>query len=253
MCCKSLKSTSSSPLIPEGIPTAQHPSLAPPVPPSIQMVESPKRTPAAYSISICLICFSCVVPDSRQVDGDDVDGSEAGDEGNSEDPLPPPPPSPQPRPPQPPPAGGPGGDHDGAAPKRRKVRAGWERLEVWKDDQFMGELVWNDAMTSLNAHCPNAAHCTQGHCHTDRSLTDGRKAGQGRPLGFLLAWLFEHAACATKDLHQDLKKSLGQAFGLQKRRDARDWARAQGGAYDELFGKERPRRDGEPDEPDSIA
>ena len=124
---------------------------------------------------------------------------------------------------------------------------------MWKDEQLMGELVWNDAKTSLNAHCSNAAHCTTSHCHTDRVLTDGRRAGQGRPVGFLLAWLFEHAEHATKNLHQDLKKTLGQAAGWQKRRDARAWARAQGGTCDELFGIERPRHDGEPDEPDTIA
>ena len=66
--CKSRKSTSSSPVIPEGIPTTQHPSLAPP-PTFHPNGRKPQRTPAAYSISISLIFFSCVVPDPRQVDG----------------------------------------------------------------------------------------------------------------------------------------------------------------------------------------
>ena len=81
--------------------------------------------------------------------------------GSGEDDVPPPPPAPPP----PPLAGRPSGSgnrlpaedalvplaEESAAegePKRRKVRHGWNRLQVMGDGVHSGDLVWNEEKTS---------------------------------------------------------------------------------------------------------
>lgn len=136
-------------------------------------------------------------------------------------------------------------------PRRRRVgeRVGWTKREIYKDGRLVGELAFNHVGTNLNAHCHHPAHAVRGNCHTDRLVTGGRRPGQGRPLGFLVAWLLEQGAHEDKESHQQMKSVLGSAAGFVQRQQARQWLREQG-TFDDLFALERPRRDAEGSEPE---
>jgi hypothetical protein len=155
------------------------------------------------------------------------------------------------------------GSDDGAAPiepirKKRKqgVRAGWNTFAVIKDGTYYGDLVWNNERTQLNAHCGCAEHNLGGHCHLDKVLGAGRKAGQGRPVGVLLAWLFcgpDHDAQSHK---KAAKKYLGSSEGFAERAVARAWAREEaehGSLLGTILGLERDPESDEEDEPPRIA
>lgn len=132
-----------------------------------------------------------------------VPGAEVGVE------VPPPPPSDEQRPPK---------------PARCRAPGDWKRV-VLPDG---GVLVFDEKSNRLNAHCPAGQHTVGGtHCHTDRLTTPSARArrgfeGQGRPLGFLVAWL-RASSQATKTEHQASKKTLGSAEGWHARSEARRW------------------------------
>jgi hypothetical protein len=115
----------------------------------------------------------------------------------------------------------------------------------------LGQLVWDPAGKQLDAHCGTAAH-NAGHsrCHTDRALTTGRRKGQGRPIGFLVAWL-RCCGCPSKSDHQQLKTDLGKLNKIHERRSARAWLHGRPGAA-QVFGLERAVEAGENSEPDVI-
>ena len=54
---------------------------------------------------------------------------------------------------------------------------------------LMGVLFYYGNTKNTVAECNIEAH--GGKCHLTRTLTRGRCAGQGRPLGLLLAWLHD--------------------------------------------------------------
>ena len=159
--------------------------------------------------------------------------------------LPPPPPPPPP-PPIPPPAGAvdhPHGGHDWWY-----VPGGYIK--------FTG--------TSLNAHCTNPAHaCKKNPCRLNRtnqpSAIAGGCAGQGRPLGLLLAWLrssnhYPDMPTHKKSAVKKHKVTLEDQYftSLAVRQECRRWLLAEGPpALRE--GKERPKLHvHEPDEPIEI-
>lgn len=148
------------------------------------------------------------------------------------------PPAAPPVPPPPPEAVG----AERPARKRRAVEAGmWHRISM-----VHGELVFEERTGKINAHCNNPLHVRSGvHCHTDRLTSAGRRRGcegQGRPLGFLYAWLLESSDFSTKADHQAAKRELGSEAGFHRRVDARRRLRAM--AIDDdrlqaLFDRER--------------
>ncbi len=106
----------------------------------------------------------------------------------------------------------------------------------------------------VDAHCYAHRSLDGGECKADRltlaSMASGRE-GQGRPLGFLAAWLMYphlHEGCRTKEQHYQVKAALSKAHALEQRMEARERLRRVLGTA-RLFESERPQREGEPDEP----
>lgn len=125
------------------------------------------------------------------------------------------------------------------------------------DGRLLGQIVWNKGSESLDAHC----FCDHGKCHVDRTVRPsavGRKH-QGRPLGFLLAWLSAAPACRNRQEHQELKRGRGaQAarIGFDARRAERVRTE-QDPAWSEFVARagfaERPARADEDVEPAGLA
>jgi hypothetical protein len=136
-------------------------------------------------------------------------------------------------------------------------RDAWLRFPICDDaGAVVGELVWKDGGTSLNAHCLCQDHIDASptaKCHFDKTLTLGRKRGQGRPVGLLVAWL--RSGCADYEEHRDVKSTLGQAASLELRTDARDWLKTVPGSH-VIFQLEHLARDllhaGDASEPEVI-
>lgn len=105
-----------------------------------------------------------------------------------------------------------------------------------------GELRYYQRINRFQARCTNPAHGSQ--CRKERVAQGGRKAAQGRPLGFLAAWLAQGALHADQEEHQNIAASI--AFDV--RAAAREALRNTDGSA-ELFSAERPLRAGETDEP----
>ena len=59
------------------------------------------------------------------------------------------------------------------------------------DGTHLGQLVWNRAANSIDAHCNNPLHADGLPCAVNRTVNVPTKArpNQGRPLGLLTAWL----------------------------------------------------------------
>ncbi len=123
-----------------------------------------------------------------------------------------------------------------------------------------GHLVYNAADESIDAHCDHPDHVDpRNRCRINRkrfACKRGLKDAQGRPIGFLLAWLaaapnadsaFSHKKLAkTKDLHPDEL----ELFSRGKRCAGRQWVKTN--RLNDLLALERPRRDGEESEPEGI-
>ncbi len=121
-----------------------------------------------------------------------------------------------------------------------------------------GELVWDEKEGSIGCHC--FCHKKEGLCRTNRKLIGNEKRSpyQGRPLGFLVAWL---RSCRelSREKHQKLAKRGGQYdpeiaqwIPLERRQNARDWLESQPEMKFWLT-LERGLRDGEPCEPVVVA
>ena len=109
----------------------------------------------------------------------------------------------------------------------------------------LGDLRYNTVMNYYRAKCG------RHQCERQRTATASEyasRAGQGRPLGLLAAWLRAHD-CSCKREHV----AKGNA-SLAERRAARDFLKTLHSqeAYDEFASYERPRRENEPEEPDTV-
>ena len=111
----------------------------------------------------------------------------------------------------------------------------------------MGKLTLTAIGTRLElyATCPNKAH---GSCILTRTLKSGPRRGQGRPVGFLCAWLRAacRGDCALKADHMKYKPPFAE------RSEARHCLYALPGC-EELLEKERVAREGEGSEPEEFA
>lgn len=105
-----------------------------------------------------------------------------------------------------------------------------------------GELRYYPASQRFAAHCENPLH---GVCRREKVATGGLRPAQGRPLGYLVAWL-ERADYQTHRDHLVCTKFIS----LAERQAARLKLEEAIGANSELFAMERPRRSGEPAEPE---
>lgn len=112
----------------------------------------------------------------------------------------------------------------------------------------MGSICYYEARGDFIASCFCPEH--RGRCAKTR--TSNARAGrdqQGRPLGYLAAWLFEGAAFASTAQHMlwDPRNESGPSY--EARLSARCTARAQFEEFEALEEHERSRREGEGEEP----
>ena len=128
---------------------------------------------------------------------------------------------------------------------------------------IVGYILFNINANSLDAHCCRHEGNPKLHCSVNRTVSGAASTGvghaaQGRPLGFLVAWLrcacqFE-AGPTGRDPH--FQARLGSTGGSgflasgasAERQAAREWVR-NSPDMQALAAKERPLRDGEPEEP----
>ena len=77
-------------------------------------------------------------------------------------------------------------------PQSRKAALG--RVKTVKEDTIQiwdyGELRYNPNTHTFRAHCHHPKHM---NCSKQRTLRSGKRAGQGRPVGLLVAWLRDQA------------------------------------------------------------
>ena len=114
--------------------------------------------------------------------------------------------------------------------------------EIIRLDVTGGRLVYYAESQDLKVFCTNAGHL---NCEKKRTVKPGGRKGQGRPIGFLLAWL----ACA--DSFEDARKHVHNCKPtLAQRKEARENFKTVSG-WQALADKERERRveEGEPEEP----
>lgn len=105
-----------------------------------------------------------------------------------------------------------------------------------------GELRYYPKTRRFAAHCENPAH---GNCRREKLAFAGASAAQGRPLGYLTAWLLDSDQ-ATHAEHMCLTNVLPYSQRLDGRRALQEAL----GPNCPLFASERPRRSGESEEPE---
>ena len=107
-----------------------------------------------------------------------------------------------------------------------------------------GLLTYYSSGAFFTATCNNDLH---GRCVMTRSARVGRRRAQGRPLGFLTAWLAAGNSVDSKEDHWNRSSFPG----FEARMDAREaLAFLEGGQ--ELLDRERAQEPGEATEPDAI-
>ncbi|CAE7236522.1 unnamed protein product [Symbiodinium sp. CCMP2456] len=120
------------------------------------------------------------------------------------------------------------------------VRSGEEIIRV---DVAGGRLVYYGESQDLKVFCTNAGHL---NCEKKRTVKPGGRKGQGRPIGFLLAWL------AAADSFEDASKHVHKCKPtLAQRTEAREKFKTVNG-WQALADKERKCGEGEPEEPPSF-
>ena len=103
-----------------------------------------------------------------------------------------------------------------------------------------GEIRYYPVSRRFCAHCENPDH---GLCRIMKRSYAGAHSAQGRPLGFLMAWLQD---CGQKDHKDHLMLTINISWA--RRQQGRAALREVPGS-EALFAQERARRDGEPEEP----
>lgn len=130
-----------------------------------------------------------------------------------------------------------GGGAEGEGPSRRPA-----------DEYFSvpgGEIRFYSRTGRFVGHCENVAHGRQ--CRREKLSSSGRNRPQGRPLGYLMAWLAQGDAHASQRDHMQ----GGAKISLAERQAGREALRGINGSQF-LFDAERPRRQGEGEEPDEC-
>jgi hypothetical protein len=122
-------------------------------------------------------------------------------------------------------------------------------------------IVFDVMRDSIDAHCNCASHAHKTNsCRVNRKATGSAKGkspnalAQGRPLGFLIAWLASGMGKPNREAHHTMSNRHSctaddrEALNLARRQASRVWANSQATLVD-LLAKERGRRPDEPDEP----
>ena len=117
------------------------------------------------------------------------------------------------------------------------------RAEIYADVPG-GKITYYSTKSFYSGTCSNVAH---GRCVVSRSAEPGRRACQGRPLGFITAWLQQGETLATRAEHWNRTTWPSHAQRARAREDLTQWS---GGAELLLF--ERPLRPDEATEPEEC-
>ena len=140
------------------------------------------------------------------------------------------------------------------SPLGRSIAVPFVRKGAWRQVAFedYGFFAFDANSGRLNAHCICPRHVGRhARCHTDKVTTASTRKGaegQGRPLGFLAAWLMDSSLHSSKEDHQASKRSLGSEDSYEKRLEARMYLRILAGRDPDvqaLFAQERPATAGE--------
>lgn len=134
----------------------------------------------------------------------------------------------------------------------------WPAWPVHDDDgTYLGCLKWGEQDQILCAHClyregeENTGPPMHGLCRANRTVkpTIGARQWQGRPIGFLIAWLrlARLHACRSKADHVAMQRDIS----FEDRLVARHWAVSTPSMAEALM-KERPQRDDEDIEPEVM-
>lgn len=142
------------------------------------------------------------------------------------------------------PAPAPKGKARPKGPAKQPRRGGRESGDILYYSVPGGEIRFYPATRRFVAHCEEGRH---GQCRREKLAHGGAYAPQGRPLGYLIAWLLdndytshaEHLACTA-------------VISLEDRQAGREALKAAIGADSPLFAHERCRREGEPEEPEQC-
>jgi hypothetical protein len=120
-------------------------------------------------------------------------------------------------------------------------------LSVFRGADVVAEecIKYNPARDEFYAVCKDLRH---GRCVATRSAHGGRRAAQGRPLGFLAAWVVKGDSCSDRAQHMTLQPS--QADRLAARSDLAQ--PLQEGLLADFLAKERARREDEAEEPEAC-
>ena len=120
----------------------------------------------------------------------------------------------------------------------------------------VGFIKYDAKLGSLSAHCPHDEHDGSNKCRCKRSVLRSQRGNRsaGRPIGFLLAWLFAAKHFHSQKKHHSLSCRVAQnskKMTWEKRKEAREWAKNQD-SFKTLFdGIERDQdsdADSEPEE-----
>jgi hypothetical protein len=195
-------------------------------------------------------------PDDDGGGGGDADGDNTSDPADDESFWDEDDPGPDP---DPPPAGDPSHDpRPRASPQG--PRASYEQFPVYDvDGTLLGHIRKYAGRCSLDAHCalhPHRLKCTVGRTYVG---DDPRRPARGRPLGFLIAWLFQGRRIqqgpedpTLRDAHCRAAKAQDEFEFLA---DGTTFLRQRGRAYADArlpHLPERRRRLGEPAEPPGL-
>ena len=136
-----------------------------------------------------------------------------------------------------------------------RERNAWPSCEIVNaQGKVIGLIKYGEGTNTLSAHClyqdETSDECCHGLCRMDRTANASRiaaKSHQGRPLGFLIAWLLRSHRHATRKDH-----FYDREIPHAERASARQWAKTQP-AIEFFLDKERHVKRGEPEEPLAVA
>jgi hypothetical protein len=118
------------------------------------------------------------------------------------------------------------------------------------------ELRFDTKLNILAAHCHHPDHGPKCRVHRTLNKSDVRSRGaQGRPAGFLLAWMKCAGDYPTQGAHHEISKRgmLVHSLSFEARREAREWATSRYPDFAAFLDTHEARRvEGDPIEPADV-
>ena len=150
-------------------------------------------------------------------------------------------------------AGGSGGKGVGGKGAGKAPAQVWPGVDIHVEDgTYLGQLKFGEEDQVPSAHCRwcgggAGGEPLHGLCRINRTVRAGKNVHQGRPIGFLIAWLRLAVIHEDRQSHFDDRKG-NDAISLGDRLAARAWTQNEP-ALGFFLGKEREQRPEEGVEP----